>query len=243
MSLDIGRVENLLFDYGSTLVEFSSRQIEQCEETLASALIRLIGPLDRQRLRQIREADRLAPYHDGYRENNLPEITTNLVRALYGLDLKPELLDELLRIRFEAFVNSIVAPQGVADLLHDLGRRYRIGLVSNYPNGSAIRESLRRVGLADCFNAVVVSGDVGRIKPHPLPFQVALEQLGAAPTTTLHIGDNWLADVQGAKRLGIQVVQSLQYETPEAFQPQPGDDLPDATIDHLSELRTLLKTC
>jgi HAD superfamily hydrolase (TIGR01509 family) len=210
---------------------------------LAGALIRLLGPLDRRRLHEIREADRLAPYRDGYRENNLPEITTNLVRALYGLDPAPELLDELLRTRYQAFVNSIAAPEGVADVLYELGRRYRIGLVSNYPIGSAIRESLRRVGLADCFEVVVVSGDVGRIKPHPLPFQVALEQLGADPATTLHIGDNWLADVQGAKRLGMQVIQSLQYETPEAFQPQAGDDPPDATIQHLSELRVVLKAC
>lgn len=243
MSVDAERVRTLLFDYGSTLVEFSLGHIERCEAALADALVRLFGPHDRQRLHEIRQADRLAPYRDGYRENDLPEITVNLVRELYGMEPSPELLDELLRTRFEAFVGSIAAPQGVADLLHELGGRYRVGLVSNYPNGPAIRESLRRTRLADCFDAVVVSGDVGWIKPHPRPFEVALEQLGAEPSATLHVGDNWLADVQGAKRLGMQVVHCLQYETPEAFEPKPGDELPDATIHHLSELRVLLKSC
>ena len=56
-----------------------------------------------------------------------------------------------------------------------------------------------------------------------------------------HLGDNWLADVQGAKRLGMQMIRTMQYEAPERFDPQPGDFEPDAVIEHITQLREILE--
>ena len=241
-TLDIRRVNTLLFDYGSTLIEFSNRQIAQLDEALAAHLEHRFGPTDRERLQMLRDTDRMAPYHHGYHEHQMPEISVNLIRNLYGRPPTQEELQEMLHVRFDVFLNCIRKPAGVGEILRRLHRKYRLGLVSNYPDGQAIRESLRRTELADCFDAVVVSGDRGveRVKPHPQPFKVALDQLGATPDTTVHVGDNWLADVQGAKRLGMRVIHCLQYQTPEKFDRQTGDHEPDLTIHHLAEIENHL---
>lgn len=240
MTLDTTRIRAVLLDYGSTLIEFSPRHVSICDAALASALEARFGPLDRGRFQAIRDANRSVPYEDGYRENSIPAITVDLIRRCYGVEPSPAQLDELVRVRFDAFVGCIELPPGVERVLKTLRSRYRLGLVSNYPDGDAIRASLARVGLADMFEVVVVSGDVGYIKPHPRPFQVALESLGVAPAEALHVGDNWLADVQGAKRLGMQVVLSRQWEAPERFERQPGDHEPDLVIAHLNELTSLV---
>jgi putative hydrolase of the HAD superfamily len=234
------RLRAILFDYGSTLVEFSQRQVDLCGQALAEALSERYGPVDSSRLAAMREADRLAPYQDGYRENSVPAITRRLIRALYNLEPSDQDVSEICRIRFAAFVDSI-APPGpeVVKLLSRLRQRYRLGLVSNYPEGRALRASLDRVELKDCFDTVVVSGDVGFVKPHPAPFRAALADLDIDPASAAYVGDNWLADIQGAKKLGMQAIWTRQFASPESFKPQPGDLEPDVEIACLADLETV----
>jgi HAD superfamily hydrolase (TIGR01549 family) len=215
-------------------------QIEQCDSALAEVLERLYGPVDRVRLGEIRDADRMAPYNDSFRENDLPTITRNLVRALYDRDVAEPHLEEILQVRFDSFVACIRPTPGVDAMLMRLRQRYRVGLVSNYPDGEAIRASVQRVALRDILEVVVASGDVGCVKPDPLPFTTALRHLNIRPEEAVYVGDNWLADVQGAKRLGMQSVLTRQFQSPERFDAQPGDHEPDLIINHLSELEALL---
>jgi putative hydrolase of the HAD superfamily len=49
---------------------------------------------------------------------------------------------------------------------------------------------------------VVVSQRVGVIKPHPAIFGVAERELGVPGGAIVHVGDDWMADVVGAKRAG-----------------------------------------
>jgi HAD superfamily hydrolase (TIGR01549 family) len=240
MALDVPRIRAILFDYGNTLIQFSRPQVEACDTALADRLKVLFGQVDRLRLKAIRDADRVAPYANGLRERTLPEMTTKLVQGLYRRDPGPDQVAELIRARFDAVVRAITAPDYVPSLLEDLGRTYTLGIVSNYPDAEAIRTSMRTLGLDRYFKKVVVSADVGYVKPHSLPFQTCLDALNVTARQTLYVGDNWLADVQGAKRLGMQMVRTIQYEAPERFDPQPGDHEPDAVIDHLTQLAPLL---
>ncbi len=240
MGLEIGRIQAVLFDYGNTLIRFSRPEVEACDSGLAVELERLFGPVDRGRLKEIRDADRVAPYQNGLRERNLADMTTRLVQGLYTITPDADQIACLVRARFDAVVGAIEAPAHVYDLLGALAPRYRLGLVSNYPDANAIRASLGRLGLDRFFQSVVISADVGRVKPHPLPFQTCLDALGVAAGQAVYVGDNWLADVQGARRLGMQVVRTVQYEAPERFDPQPGDFEPDAVIEHLTQLGPLL---
>jgi putative hydrolase of the HAD superfamily len=68
--------------------------------------------------------------------------------------------------------------------------------------------AIHKVGIADLFKTIVVSGDaeVGFRKPNPLIFHLACERLGVTPQSTLMIGDNVEADIQGAMKAGLQAL-------------------------------------
>ena len=210
--------------------------METCDGALASVLERWYGYVDHQHLVKIRNRDRIAPYAGDYRENHLPTITANLVKSLYGHPPAEDLLNELLDIRFKTFISIIETPNYLHDVLQSLRDRFLVGLLSNYPCGSAIRTSIKRIGIDHYFHGVVVSADIGHVKPHPLPFNTVLDKLGVQPHQCLFVGDNWLGDIQGAKRIGMKAAHTLQFETPEKFDPRPGDHEPDITIHHLAEL-------
>jgi putative hydrolase of the HAD superfamily len=240
MNLDPDQIDAVLFDYGNTLIEFARDQIAYCDGRLAALIEQTYGPFDRARFDRLRQADRVAPYRDGFCENDLAQMTTNLVRALFDREPDDRSLSAMIESRFDAFVTCITAEAEVLDLLSRLHQRYKLGLVSNYPCGRSVRASLERTQIASHLDVVVVSGDVGLVKPHPRPFEEALGRLGVEPARALYVGDNWLGDVQGAKRLGMRAAFITRYDTPEKFDRQPGDHEPDLTIAHLSDLEALL---
>jgi FMN phosphatase YigB (HAD superfamily) len=86
----------------------------------------------------------------------------------------------------------------------------------------------------------LISGDVGYVKPHAKPFEAILNLLSLRPKECVYASDNWLADVQGAKRMGMYSILIEQYTPYESFDPVNGDHNPDVTIKNLNELEELL---
>ena len=76
-------------------------------------------------------------------------------------------------------------------------------LVSAVDNAD-LASALEHTGLA--FDHIVTSEDCRAYKPHPAPFERALEALGLAAVDVLHVGDSLRSDVAGAKALGIPVL-------------------------------------
>lgn len=229
----------LIFDYGNTLIEFGPEQVRRCDEALASVLDRHLDVVDREQLRALRTADRDAVYGGdppSYRESCFREITVALVRRLGGGDAEEHVVEEMLEARSAVFREVIEAPDYLHDVLDELGARYRLALLSNYPSGEDVRASLDRIGITEYFESIVVSGEVGYVKPHPLPFRTVLEELGESAGQALFVGDNWLADIQGPKRLGMQAAWTRQFVPVDHFERADGDHAADLHIDHLREL-------
>jgi FMN phosphatase YigB (HAD superfamily) len=86
-----------------------------------------------------------------------------------------------------------------------------------------------------------VSGEVGFVKPHPRPYELMLDGLGLNADQCVYVGDNWLADVQGAKGVGMRAVLTTQHVPYERFEPKEGDHQPEARIGNLSELEGLFQ--
>jgi len=242
MTLDTKSLKAVIFDYGNTLIEFARPQIVACDTALANTLAKHFGPADLEKLQAIRNRDRVAPYTPPeYKENNMVEISTNLVRELYGVEPSQEQLADVLRTRFEAFVRVVKAEPHAFEVLKYLRKKkYKLGLLSNYPDADAIRETLKRTGIDEYLDAAVISGDLGVVKPHPLPYQVVLEELKVKAHQAVLVGDNWLGDIQGAKQARLQAIFITQWETPEKFPKEDHHVEPDAVIGHLEELVDLL---
>ena len=65
--------------------------------------------------------------------------------------------------------------------------------------------------------------------------------MGVQPEATLYVGDNWLGDIQGAKRFGMRAAWITQYVPYEKFDREPGHHEPDLIIEHLQELAGLVR--
>ncbi|WP_448590614.1 HAD family hydrolase [Thermoflexus hugenholtzii] len=78
--------------------------------------------------------------------------------------------------------------------------RIPLGLISNAWSG--LREVLRRLGLLALFDVVVISAEVGLLKPDPRIYRCALEGLGLPPEATAFL-DDLPENVQAARALGM----------------------------------------
>jgi putative hydrolase of the HAD superfamily len=98
-----------------------------------------------------------------------------------------------------------LVPEGVVPALERLRARVpRLVIVSN-ANGR-LHVVMERLGLARFFDVMLDSHLEGVEKPDPRLFELALEQAGGRPETTLHVGDFYWVDVQGARAAGLHAV-------------------------------------
>lgn len=229
----------ICFDLGNTLIEFGPTQIAKQYEGLTSKLTEMFGNCDTAKLKAIRDLQIVAPYHNGYRENDVEECCRELIEGVYPVSATEAQISELAEERYQNFVEIIELTDVILPLLTDLAGSYRLALLSNFPCSRSIRDGIERLGMTPFFHVIVVSGEIGWVKPDPRPYQVLLDQLGSKPDECVYVGDNWLADVQGSKGIGMKSILTTEHLPYEKFDPKPGDFEPDQKIGTISELRGL----
>jgi putative hydrolase of the HAD superfamily len=83
-------------------------------------------------------------------------------------------------------------------------RGYRMGVLSNFD--SRLRPLLRNLDIADFFESVTLSWQVGAAKPDLRIFRAALDGMKVAPAQALHVGDSRTEDYEGARAAGLRAV-------------------------------------
>ncbi len=114
-------------------------------------------------------------------------------------------------LRFQSRTNPYWVPfPGVRETLQELRRRaLRMGIISNWD--SSARSLLELHGLAEFFDPIVVSSEVGHEKPGREIFELALGQAAVAPIECLYVGDNYYDDAVGAGKVGIRTLLVNRY--------------------------------
>lgn len=208
----------VLFDWGETLVRIPG-MIHDPAAHLAcarSAFHAAIRPRLAAAGRDIAEGAFMAHYEatardqirrsaETLREHRFEDrlrITLSLLEA-DGLVDDAHALEFATHLGMRVLEGMTLEHPDVPRVVRELSRRFRLGIVSNYPFGPVVTGSLERLGIADAFDAVVVSGEVGWSKPHPEIFALALAALDADPGRTVFVGDNPVADMEGAKVAGM----------------------------------------
>jgi HAD superfamily hydrolase (TIGR01549 family) len=87
----------------------------------------------------------------------------------------------------------------VLEYLKDHGVRRAI--ISNAD--ADVTEFCLQMGFAEQMDLIVTSALVGWEKPDSRTFYAALDPLGVAPENALHVGDQHLSDVKGARAIGM----------------------------------------
>jgi FMN phosphatase YigB (HAD superfamily) len=118
------------------------------------------------------------------------------------------LKDDTLRDQLVASIRNsgnwdVILPD-TAQLLGEIGERYRIAVISNADG--KIRDVLQKCGIAHYFHTITDSGIVGLEKPRPEIFHQALKSMNAAPEESLYIGDVYCVDYLGATGVGMQAI-------------------------------------
>jgi len=93
---------------------------------------------------------------------------------------------------------------GTREALERIRRQYAIAVISNADG--RIDRVLTRCGIADCFQSITDSGNVGHEKPHPAIFAAALGEMKAEPAESLYVGDVYSVDYLGARNSGMDAV-------------------------------------
>ena len=214
----------ITFDFGNTLVPVDREGLRRVVDLTAAAMathadgITVEAFLDAwadERERQFREEI------PRFREVDISERLVRVLARLRGMappppdrpwdDQAAARLSEPDEIEFasdvysRSFVASMPPPPAVEPLLARMATRYRLGVLSNWPLGVTIDRYLEAAGWDRHLSAVVVSQREGVIKPHPGIFRIAEHALRIERSDRariLHVGDDWAADVVGAKQAG-----------------------------------------
>lgn len=237
-------LKGILFDLGSTLIEFDNTEW---------------GSLERNSLRQA--------YDFVARSNRMPEwnefadsFLNTFHQAWIEADqtLKEIRLAEWVSRYLEknhvisqdgigsAFIEKYYQPirkqisliEGAVEVLREFkSEGYKIGLISNssFPSEYHLEE-LRQYGLKEYFDYLIFSHDYGFRKPHSGLFKTALQALKLKPEESVFVGDRLREDVGGAKKVGMKGI--LKFKEGRDYSLAV---VPDAVIHHLKELPEVIE--
>ncbi len=96
------------------------------------------------------------------------------------------------------------------DLIRSLRPKYKTGLLSN--NFPSLRKLLREHWkIEDAFDGIVISAEVGLLKPDPRIYHLALEQLGISPGEAVFV-DDFRYNLAGAQAVGIHTIHFMNSQ-------------------------------
>ena len=105
------------------------------------------------------------------------------------------------------------------EVLQYLSGRYRLFILSNGFQELQCRK-MRSAGIDGFFRQVILSDDIGVLKPWPAIFHFALSATQSQLHESLMIGDSWESDVTGAHNVGMhQVYYDLYGKEEFPFRP------------------------
>jgi HAD superfamily hydrolase (TIGR01549 family) len=235
----------ILFDWGETLVCIpgmihSAEHHLACVEKMYCAVQGEDGmpPAERYgvewpafRAAYVAEVARqLAWSAETRREHTFEDRLAGALSRLGVTERPMEELAKLVACLSEHIVAEAVLIDGAQEVIPLLADQYRLGIVSNYPYAPCVARTMERFGLLAYFSAIVVSGELGWLKPHPSVYQEALRRMDVTHERTVFVGDDLVNDVKGPKALGMRTVWFAPGKT-------PGDD-PDVDT-HITDLREL----
>lgn len=130
-------------------------------------------------------------------------------RRLIALGAAParalELAPQVSKHMGEMYKPESIVPDDVRRTLPLLKQAgYSMAVVSN--RDKPFQDTLISHGLSEFFPYALAAGEVDSYKPEPGIFEHALKQMNVTARETVYVGDNYYADVLGARRAGLQPV-------------------------------------
>lgn len=197
----------VFFDFVGTLITKKGENVTH--QNIVKEVLRRAGreDLDYLKVWEEYEAESSALFKElaGKPYVKIRDVDTDAMRRVagrYGFEV-PEDFWEISIAMHEKY--GELFPDAVETLkaLKDLG--LHVGIITDSDN-DYIEAHLKALGIYDLFDSITTSEEAGYYKPHPRPFQLALEKAGVEAGEALYVGDNPAKDCVGAKNVGMMSV-------------------------------------
>ncbi len=188
-------ITTIIFDYGNVLLEWNPRYLYQ-----------RFFPDDPEGMeRFFRDVDFLEWNAQQDKGRTFKEGIAELSKQF------PQ-YSHLVQAYHDHWSDSIVgAIAGTVDILRQLKKAgYKLYGLSNW-SAETFPRAREKYDFFDLFDDMVISGDVGHLKPDARIFQIMLDKIGKPAPECLFIDDS-LANIQQAQKMGFPVIH---FQSPE----------------------------
>jgi len=125
-----------------------------------------------------------------------------------------EVSDETIHLLAEEYIHYLPKYnhlfEGTIELLNYLKPKYKLHIITNGFNQIQFNK-LKNSNIAHYFETVTNSENAGFKKPNPQIFHYALEISKSNKETSVMIGDNFEADIEGALNVGIDAIMFNEH--------------------------------
>jgi len=221
-------IKAVFFDLDNTLVDFFRMKQSSVRAAVVAMLdAGLDGSFD-ETLKQIMEIYKTEGIEyqkvfDSFLEARLGEINYKILASA------------VVAYRKAREASLVLYPHVTATLTSLVRRGIKLAIITDAPPMQAWLR-LCHLNLHHLFDTVIVTEELGALKPSPIPFRKALERLDVQPSQALMIGDWPERDIVGAKKVGIRTVFA-RYGDPRDVE----ESFADYEIDDISELNSIIE--
>ncbi len=241
-------IKGVIFDLGSTLIEFRGewsdvlkRQTDDLIEFLHDHNI----AVDHARFAE-QYHEHIGQFYTRGQQDWIEftaEHTLRYTLTEFGYDdLSQELITQSLAAAF-AYGETLWQP--FADTYRTLDtlkeRGYKLGLISNARDAANVDRLVDHARLRPWFDPILISANVGVRKPNPRIFKLVLDQWQLSSAEVVMVGDMLGADILGAHNAGLRGIWATMQAERSANDAHADTILPDAEIASLSELLDVLR--
>ena len=211
----------LLLDFFGTLVDYDPSRTAQGYPRTHAALAELgidLGYADfLMRWDDAAARFDVASDEDDH-EFSMTDLGTAFLQAELGRSPSPGDVDAVITSYLGEWNQGVRPIDGVPALLRSLGADHRLAVVTNTHSPTLVPNHLEAMGVADCFEAVITSVEVGWRKPHRAIYQATLDTLQVDAAECTFVGDTRLPDYTGPRSMGMRAL----LIDPNARAPGPG---------------------
>ncbi|PLJ77913.1 HAD family hydrolase [Infirmifilum sp. SLHALR2] len=228
----VQKVKAVFFDMGGTLV-YDVGFEEALSRNLASFVEEKLGlRVEREKVLSLWNG-----VGDSWRDVELWDLARAMLflRKL-GATPRPVLAEGLYARVLESYVEGFrlePCAEEVFSKLKEMG--LLLGVITNVGSYEIVSRRLAEVGLLDYVDVLVASQAFGWRKPSEEIFRVACWLAGQEPSMCVHVGDDPVADVLGAKKVGIRAIQVLRVA-------KYRSDSADAYVNSVSEVPSVVRS-
>lgn len=239
----------IIFDMGGTIETFGYTQEQRLKaaseiQTIMKDAGIVLGLSDEALLDTITRG--IKKYHDHCLKSlvEYPAIIVWREYILRDFSYDPTALekiaDELMVFVENNFYDRNMRPE-VPEVLKALKQMgLKIGLISNVNSRGQVPYNLKRYGIIEYFDPIVLSSEYGIRKPDPSIFHYAARLMNVPTSACAYVGDRIVRDILGAQKAGYRLAIQIEHD----FEHGEEDTgaVPDAIISNMTQLIDIVKT-